>query len=145
MQCKVIAVLAVSGVVLGAWYMLWLVQRVFFGPLREPRTSRANRRCATSRPARFWRSSPLVVFIFWIGLQPRFFLDRMNPELDDVATVVSDTFDREYGLPLRDARTAETKKGISPIIENRADELQRRNTRLLDSSPFPEGDIARVE
>ena len=24
------------GVVLGAWYMLWLVQRVFFGPLREP-------------------------------------------------------------------------------------------------------------
>jgi NADH-quinone oxidoreductase subunit M len=31
-----ISVLAVSGVVLGAWYMLWLVQRVFFGPLREP-------------------------------------------------------------------------------------------------------------
>ena len=31
-----IAVLAVFGVVLGAWYMLWLVQRVFFGPLKEP-------------------------------------------------------------------------------------------------------------
>ena len=28
--------LAVFGVVLGAWYMLWLVQRTFFGPLREP-------------------------------------------------------------------------------------------------------------
>ncbi len=35
-QFKVIAVLGVFGVVLGAWYMLWLVQRVFFGPLREP-------------------------------------------------------------------------------------------------------------
>ncbi|HKD35377.1 MAG TPA: proton-conducting transporter membrane subunit, partial [Pirellulales bacterium] len=35
-QLLVIAVLAVSGVVLGAWYMLWLVQRVFFGPFREP-------------------------------------------------------------------------------------------------------------
>jgi NADH-quinone oxidoreductase subunit M len=35
-QLLVIAVLAVSGVVLGAWYMLWLVQRVFFGSLREP-------------------------------------------------------------------------------------------------------------
>ena len=34
-QYRVIAVLAVSGVVLGAWYMLWMVQRVFFGPLRE--------------------------------------------------------------------------------------------------------------
>jgi len=34
---RVVAVLSVAGVVLGAWYMLWLVQRVFFGPLREPR------------------------------------------------------------------------------------------------------------
>src|SRR5690606_18466100 len=34
-QLIVIAVLAVSGVVLGAWYMLWLVQRVFFGPVKE--------------------------------------------------------------------------------------------------------------
>jgi NADH-quinone oxidoreductase subunit M len=31
-----IAVLATFGVVLGAWYMLYLVQRVFFGPLKEP-------------------------------------------------------------------------------------------------------------
>src|SRR5204862_3182600 len=35
-QLTTIAVLAVSGVVLGAWYMLWLVQRLFFGPLKEP-------------------------------------------------------------------------------------------------------------
>jgi NADH-quinone oxidoreductase subunit M len=33
---RTIAVLSVFGVVLGAWYMLWLVERVFFGPLREP-------------------------------------------------------------------------------------------------------------
>jgi len=35
-QWTAIAVLAVFGVVLGAWYMLWLYQRVFFGPLKEP-------------------------------------------------------------------------------------------------------------
>lgn len=35
-QWITISVLAVFGVVLGAWYMLWLYQRVFFGPLREP-------------------------------------------------------------------------------------------------------------
>lgn len=35
-QWIAISVLAVFGVVLGAWYMLWLYQRVFFGPLREP-------------------------------------------------------------------------------------------------------------
>jgi NADH-quinone oxidoreductase subunit M len=38
-QLKIIAVTAVLGVVLGAWYMLWLVQRTFFGPLREPHHS----------------------------------------------------------------------------------------------------------
>ena len=32
----VMALAAVSGVVLGAWYMLWAVERVFFGPSREP-------------------------------------------------------------------------------------------------------------
>ena len=82
-----IAVLAVSGVVLGAWYMLWLVQRVFFGPLREP--SRDDRhdqppvRDLSVRevdgPGRRWS-----VFIVWIGLQPRFFLDRMAPTLDRI-------------------------------------------------------------
>lgn len=30
------AVAAVAGVVLGAWYMLWAVERVFFGPSRRP-------------------------------------------------------------------------------------------------------------
>ena len=39
---KVISVLSVFGVVLGAWYMLWLVQRVFFGPLNEPAIDHAH-------------------------------------------------------------------------------------------------------
>ena len=41
-QMMAIAVLAVSGVVLGAWYMLYLVQRVFFGPLRLPQDDPAR-------------------------------------------------------------------------------------------------------
>ncbi len=36
MQLMTAAVFAVSGVILGAWYMLWLVQRIFFGPLKLP-------------------------------------------------------------------------------------------------------------
>lgn len=39
MTFRVVAVGAVAGVVLGAWYMLWLVERVFFGPLRKPEPS----------------------------------------------------------------------------------------------------------
>ena len=33
---RLLSVAALSGVVLGAWYMLWMLERVFFGPLREP-------------------------------------------------------------------------------------------------------------
>ncbi len=44
-----IAVIAVFGVVLGAWYMLWLVQRLFFGLLREPEVHAAEEMGA-SRP-----------------------------------------------------------------------------------------------
>ena len=36
LQFRVIGVLGVGGVILGAWYMLWMYQRMFFGPPREP-------------------------------------------------------------------------------------------------------------
>ncbi len=73
------SVLAVSGVVLGAWYMLWLVQRVFFGPVREPT---AEHRVQDLSGREIAALVPLAVLVFWIGLYPRFFLDRMAPALD---------------------------------------------------------------
>lgn len=33
---KVLGVLSLSGIILGAWYMLQLTRRVFFGPVKEP-------------------------------------------------------------------------------------------------------------
>ena len=99
-------VLAVSGVVLGAWYMLWLFQRVFFGTLREPplhqspvpeparqepasggRSSDSSQRHAIGDLC--WREvaalAPLAVFVVWIGIQPSFFLKRMEPTLNPIA------------------------------------------------------------
>jgi NADH-quinone oxidoreductase subunit M len=82
-QFMAIAVLAVFGVVLGAWYMLWLVQRVFFGPLREPHHEGEGDHPPSQDLS--WREiaalAPLAVFVFWIGLWPQFFLDRMAPTL----------------------------------------------------------------
>ena len=85
-QFQVISVLAVTGVVLGAWYMLWLVQRVFFGPVREPKPEHSH---DPSPPGdlslrEIAALAPLAVFIVWIGVQPAFFLDRMSPTLDRI-------------------------------------------------------------
>ncbi|MEX2175197.1 MAG: NADH-quinone oxidoreductase subunit M [Pirellulaceae bacterium] len=80
-QLLVIAVLAVSGIILGAWYMLWLVQRVFFGPLKEPAGD--GQHAASDLSLREIAAlAPLVVFVVWIGLRPNDFLSRMQPTLE---------------------------------------------------------------
>jgi len=83
-QFRIIAVLAVSGVVLGAWYMLWLVQRVFFGPLKEPKTDIPHEPVRDLCFREIFALALLVIFIVWIGVQPRFFLDRMSPTLNNL-------------------------------------------------------------
>ncbi|MBW3596283.1 MAG: NADH-quinone oxidoreductase subunit M [Planctomycetes bacterium] len=81
-QYLTIAVLAVFGVVLGAWYMLWLVQRVFFGPVKEPHHGGDHHPAADLSWREVSALAPLAVLVFWIGLWPGFFLDRMTPTLD---------------------------------------------------------------
>jgi NADH-quinone oxidoreductase subunit M len=74
-----LALLAVVGVVLGAWYMLWAVQRVFFGPSREPPRHAAHGHDEAGerldiRWHEFVALAPLAVFVLWIGLVPQTFL-----------------------------------------------------------------------
>lgn len=90
---RVMSVLAVLGVVLGAWYMLWLVQRVFFGPLREPPTGDHTVSDLS------WREigalAPLAVFAIWIGVWPQFFLRPIAPALEySTAAAVEAAHDR---------------------------------------------------
>jgi NADH-quinone oxidoreductase subunit M len=99
MTLSVLAAGGVVGAVLGAWYMLWLYQRLFFGPLRTPGRESADR--SSNQPLRDlnWREvfalAPLAVFVVWIGLYPKFFLDRMAPTLDRVAVTVEQRFERQ--------------------------------------------------
>lgn len=76
-QLRWAAALAMAGIVLGAWYMLWLVQRVFFGPLRTPSASPVADLSAREVAALF----PLALLIFWIGLFPQHFLRPMQAPL----------------------------------------------------------------
>ena len=96
MQFMVIAVLAVSGVVLGAWYMLWLVQRIFFGPLKEPARGHGGDLPVRDMSCReILALAPLVVFVFWIGVQPAFFLDRMSPSLNGISSAAEASWNQQ--------------------------------------------------
>jgi NADH-quinone oxidoreductase subunit M len=93
-QFRCISVLAVAGVVLGAWYMLHLVQRVFFGPLHEPNHGHDEPPVRDLCLREVLALAPLVVFIVWIGVQPRLFLDRMTPALEPLSAVTAQAIDR---------------------------------------------------
>ncbi|WP_433937480.1 NuoM family protein [Sorangium cellulosum] len=65
---------AAAGVILAAVYMLSVVQKMFFGPLTNPK----NKHLPDVTPREALALAPLVLMIFVIGLFPAIFLDRMK-------------------------------------------------------------------
>ncbi len=74
----VVAVLAVSGVVLGAVYMLWMFQRVMFGPVTN--TANTSPRDLDCRQMLIF--APLLALMLFMGLYPRPFLTRMEKSVE---------------------------------------------------------------
>lgn len=77
------AVIAVSGVVLGAAYMLWMFKRVFFGEKGQilleadaahPLHDLNYREIAVL--------APLVLLVFWMGIFPNHFMDYSKASID---------------------------------------------------------------
>jgi NADH-quinone oxidoreductase subunit M len=96
-QLMVIAVLAVSGVVLGAWYMLWMVQRVFFGPLKEAHLSEtAAREIRDLSRHEIFALAPLAVLIVWIGIFPSLFLRPITPAADEIIARTKQPLEKLY-------------------------------------------------
>jgi NADH-quinone oxidoreductase subunit M len=113
-----IAALAVFGVVLGAWYMLWLVERTFFGPLKEPHHGDDHHGEHPIRDMNFREVAalaPLVVLMVWIGLYPQFFIERMTSSLDPLTTRAESNFEKYYHMD-ESHGTAETDKRAAPAV-----------------------------
>ena len=82
------AVLASIGMIVGAWYLLWMLQRVVFGPLHEPHghdhgeSQRLSHAATNIRPIG-WHEiaglTPLMVLIVLIGVFPQPLFDRIRP------------------------------------------------------------------
>jgi NADH-quinone oxidoreductase subunit M len=69
-RAPVAVAVAGLGIILGAVYMLWMVQRVFWGPL----TNEANRLLPDLTVRELFVMLPLLVLIVWIGVHPGTFL-----------------------------------------------------------------------
>ncbi len=75
---------ATAGMILAALYLLFAYQRVFHGPVDDE-----NRHF----PEMTWREGlvmlPLVAIIFFMGIYPKPFLDRINPSVERIVAKVN--------------------------------------------------------
>jgi NADH-quinone oxidoreductase subunit M len=78
------AILATSGMILSAVYLLTLVQRVFWTPLVHAE----NRELTDIRPSEFVACAALVVAMVAIGVAPNLFLDKIHGSVDTLLEFV---------------------------------------------------------
>ena len=77
-------VVATSGVVLAACYMLWMYQRVIYGKITKPENEKLTDLTAREKLVLV----PLVALVFWIGIYPAPFLARIEPAAKQILTQV---------------------------------------------------------
>lgn len=78
------AAIGATGVILAAVYLLWMVKRVFFGPLRNP----ANQVLEDLSIRERLVYAPLVAMVVFMGVYPQYFLSRMAPSVTQVVNQV---------------------------------------------------------
>jgi len=74
----VVALLAASGVIFAAYYMLPMVQRIWFNGLDNEK----NRSLPDLSARELTVLVPLVLAMVWLGVYPRPFLERMEPPVE---------------------------------------------------------------
>lgn len=113
---RLYAVLSLSGIILGAWYMLWLVQRTFFGKLREPilethggHDHGHHTPLTDLNPREILALAPVLALIVWIGVAPQFFIQRMEPSIREVT--------RRLDIAKRQVADARTESSLKAVAD----------------------------
>jgi NADH-quinone oxidoreductase subunit M len=78
----VLGVLAATGIILGAGYMLLLYQRIFFENANPDYEATGNHPVKDLDLREIALLVPLIVFVFWIGFYPNVFLDYIHVSVE---------------------------------------------------------------
>ena len=77
---KIVSAISATGVILAAIYLLWMYQRVMFGPI----TNEKNRGLPDLTRREFWTLAPVILFIIWIGVYPNTFLRKLDVSVHEL-------------------------------------------------------------
>ena len=91
-----LATIAASGVIFAAVYLLWAVQRIFFGPIKHHENEQL--RDLNLREGLIF--APLLIMVIVLGVYPQPFLEVINPTVQNYAQ----QFRARAGLPALAAR-----------------------------------------
>jgi NADH-quinone oxidoreductase subunit M len=106
-----LAALGSAGIVLGAWYMMTMLRRVFFGPVKEPEHD-GHGLIADLNFRELAALVPIAVLCLAIGLYPKPLLDTARPDLKLVADMMSEAQKRAQPDAL-------VRRVPSPVAEER--------------------------
>jgi NADH-quinone oxidoreductase subunit M len=81
---RLAAVLATAGIIFAAVYLLWMYQRVVFGPV----TREENRRLGDLSAREWVILTPVLALIFWIGVYPVAFTSKTEASVQALITQV---------------------------------------------------------
>ena len=81
----IVTMLAATGVIWAAVYMLWMLQRVVFGPITHDK----NARLSDLNPRELALIFPLLVLMLFMGVYPRVFLDRSKASVEMIRARVA--------------------------------------------------------
>ena len=101
----VYGVLAASGVILGAAYMLWMFQRVMFGKITKPE----NEKLKDLNAREIITLVPMVILIFLMGIYPKLFFSKMDVTVEKFLKDFKGRVEMKVDLPSVKL-TAEIKK-----------------------------------
>ncbi|MGA9594762.1 MAG: proton-conducting transporter membrane subunit, partial [Acidimicrobiia bacterium] len=98
LRFPVAAVLAATGVILAAVYLLWAYERVFTGPMIH----KENEKLLDLDRREVLIIAPLAVLILVLGVYPKPALDRIEPAVNEVLQRIEQSTDYtvpQYGVP----------------------------------------------
>jgi NADH-quinone oxidoreductase subunit M len=97
-------VLAATGVILGAAYMLWMFQRVMFGKITRPE----NEKLKDLNAREITILVPMVIMIFLMGIYPKLFFSKMDASVEKFIKDFKGRVEMKADLP--SPKVAEMKK-----------------------------------